>query len=422
MFSKIVNKIKSDNLLKGSMILFIMINIFNVINYIFQFSMVRLLGPEDYGIFAVLMSFVYIFSIFVESIQTVISKYTSKFNVEGHKGKIKRLIFKSIKKSLYVAFFIFLLLIPVSFLLSYILKINVSFIIFTNLLLFAIVSQPILRGVLQGTKNFKQLGWNMIIEASLKLIISISLVLIGFRVYGPITGVILGALISFFIIFLNIKDIIKSKEEEESFDNIYSFSLPVIISMIAIVLMYSVDIIIAKAIFNPELAGKYAVVSMFGKIIFFGTYAIGKAMFPFSTESHESGKNAFGIFKKSLIMASLFIIVCLFAYLITPSLIIRTLAGSKYLDISGLLFIVGLAFSFVSLSNLFVLYLLSINKLNKSYWSLLLLSIIQIISLIVFGKDIFSFSITLLIVNLMLLIYSGYLIFRESKLKFESIF
>jgi len=412
MFLKIINRIKTDGLLKGSIILFVMINIFNLINYIFQFSMVRLLGPEDYGILAVLMSFVYIFSIFVEPIQTVISKYTSKFNFHGNYGKIKWLLFKSLKKSLIFSSILFLVLLPISFLFSYLLNIHVSLIIFTNLLLFVIISQPILRGVLQGTKNFKQLGWNMIIEASLKLVISIGLVLIGFRVYGPMAGVIIGSLFSFIIMFFNIKYIFKSKSQEETIGDIYSFNLPVIISMIAIVIMYSVDIIIAKAVFNPEIAGKYAVVSMFGKIIFFSTYAIGKAMFPFSTESHESKKNTFGIFKKSLIMGLFFISICLLAYLFFPSLIILIFAGSKYVDISGLLFIVGIAFSFVSVSNLFILYLLSINKLNKGALVLFFIAILQIFSLIIFGKDLRSYSITLLIVNLVLFSYSAYLLVK----------
>ena len=60
--------------------------------------------------------------------------------------------------------------------------------------------------------------------------------------------------------------------------------------MLAIVLMYSLDIILAKRFFSAEDAGKYAVISMLGKMIFFGTAAIGKAMFPFTSENYESGK------------------------------------------------------------------------------------------------------------------------------------
>ena len=81
MFKKI-KKIWEDELIKGSFILFVLIGFFNLFNYLFQMSMARMLGPSDYGILAVLMSFIYIFSIPSEAIQTIISRYTSKFNIK----------------------------------------------------------------------------------------------------------------------------------------------------------------------------------------------------------------------------------------------------------------------------------------------------------------------------------------------------
>ena len=63
MIEKIKNKIRSDELLKGSFILFIMINIFNLLNQVFHLIMARLLGPADYGTLTVLFSLIYIFAI-----------------------------------------------------------------------------------------------------------------------------------------------------------------------------------------------------------------------------------------------------------------------------------------------------------------------------------------------------------------------
>ena len=84
-----LEKIKKDGLIRGSLVMFIMIGIFNVLNYVFQMSMARLLGPADYGILAVLMSIVYIFGIPSEAIQTVITRYTSKLGIKKENGKIR---------------------------------------------------------------------------------------------------------------------------------------------------------------------------------------------------------------------------------------------------------------------------------------------------------------------------------------------
>jgi O-antigen/teichoic acid export membrane protein len=103
-----LKKLRKDELVRGSLILIIMIGIFNILNYIFQISMARMLGPADYGVLAVLMSIVYIFGIPSEAIQTIISRYTSKFNVRRSLGKIKEMLIKSVKRGLLFSLIIFL--------------------------------------------------------------------------------------------------------------------------------------------------------------------------------------------------------------------------------------------------------------------------------------------------------------------------
>src|SRR3989338_1959753 len=90
----------SNELGRGAFILFITINIFNLLNFLFHFSMGRLLGPAAYGILAVLMSLVYIYNIPSEAIQNIISRYTSKFNIKKEHGKIKSLLFKGLFKGI----------------------------------------------------------------------------------------------------------------------------------------------------------------------------------------------------------------------------------------------------------------------------------------------------------------------------------
>jgi len=89
--SEKLGNLKSNELLKGSLILLILLNIGNVINYVFQFSMARMLGPIDYGVFAVLTNIVYIFSVPTLSIQTVVSKNTTKFAIKNEYGNNKRI-------------------------------------------------------------------------------------------------------------------------------------------------------------------------------------------------------------------------------------------------------------------------------------------------------------------------------------------
>ena len=66
----------------------------------------------------------------------------------------------------------------------------------------------------------------------------------------------------------------------------------------------SIDIILSRVFFSEVIAGHYAVANLTGKIIFFGTVAISKAMFPISSEKSKRGNKTYNILYKSLLIVS----------------------------------------------------------------------------------------------------------------------
>src|SRR3989344_2581040 len=158
MIKKLFSKIFPSELEKGAFILLVTMNIFNVLNFLFHFFMGRILGPADYGVLAVLMSFIYIYSIPSEAIQNIISRYTSKLNLKKNYGKIKFLMLKALKKSLKISVTIFILATGFTFILSKLLEINFWLIFLINIVIFFSFFIPIIRGILQGRKKFFRLG------------------------------------------------------------------------------------------------------------------------------------------------------------------------------------------------------------------------------------------------------------------------
>jgi len=405
MFDKIKN-IKKDELVRGGIILFLMMNIANFLNYIFQFSMARLLGPVDYGIFAVLMALLYIFLIPSETVQTILAKYTSKFNVKKKLGKISELLKRSMKNGLIFSAAAFLILIPVAFFLSGFLNISLPLIIITNLFVILAFTSPIVRGILQGMKRFRELGINIFIESFIKIVAGILLVLFSWKVYGGVAGIILGGVVSLILAYYILKKTLPKKSKEEKFKGIYSYSLPIFVVMISIVLMYSLDIILARRFFSPEIAGKYAVAAIMGKIILFATFSIGKAMFPIATEKHESGKSSLSIFRKAFTITLLISLSALLIYFFFPKLVVSLLFGQAYLEVYNILFLVGLAYTFLTLANIIILYGISANKIKNSAFFSFIPVILQIALLSIFNSNLFMFSLALVFSNIAMLIYS----------------
>jgi len=408
MLSEKINLLKQDELVKGSIILFLLLMIFNFLNYVFQISMAKLLGPADYGVLAVLMSFIYIISIPSEAIQTIISKYTSKFNSNNNLGEMKDLLLRSLKKGVMLSFIAFLIFLPIALVLSKFLNIEFWLIAITGLSIFYVFIIPILRGIIQGRKKFVGLGINLVLESFIKVIASILLVVIGFRVYGAMFGLLIAFLIAFILAFYPIKGITQSIRKRSEFKEVYSANFPVLIAITSVILIYSLDIILARRFFSPEIAGQYAFVSLIGKVVIFSSSAIGKAMFPISSENFENGKRTSGLLKKALILVSLISVVALFFYITIPKLviIILSLGSQQYLYGANILFTLGLAFSFVSLSNILILYNISINKMKKSSFGLIVFVILEIILLSIFNSNLREFSIALLFVSFIMMIYS----------------
>lgn len=405
-----VEKIKKDDLVKGSFILLILVNIFNVLGYIFQFSMARLLGPAQYSILAVLMSVIYVFAIPIETLRTTITKYVSRFNVKDEKGKIKDIVLTISKKGFFASIIAFIIYIPIVFVLSYLLEIEAGLFFVIGILIFSFVSISILRGALQGRKKFTLLGTNMVFEGIIKVVLGISLVLIGFQVYGAVTGLVFASVFSLFIGYIFMQDIFKAKRKKAEFKGIGKYSLYMFVAVTAIVLMYSIDTIFAKFFFSDEIAGQYAVVAMLGRIIFFGTIAVSRAMFPFTSENHENGDKTKNLLKKSLGIVAGLCVIALLLYLIFPKLVIGILFGAEYVGVYGILFFVGLALSLLALTNVIIFYGLSTDKIRKNAWFLFIFVAIEAILFSLFHATLVEFSIVFILANVLMLIGAIFLI------------
>ena len=404
-----IKKILGSELGKGAIILFIMMNLANLLNFIFHFAMGRMLGPAGYGTFAVLMSLMYIYSIPIESIQNLISRYTTKLNLEKNYGRIKFLMIKSLKKGIIFSFTLFLILIPFSLLISKFLEINFWLIIVANIFIFSAFSSPITRGVLQGRKKFGFFGGSLIIESLIKISVGFLLVFLGLKVFGAIIGVLIGVLFGILISIYFSRDLFKEKIEKVKFKEIYTQSIPYFFATIVVLLVFSLDIILAKRFFSEELAGKYAVLSMLGKMIYFATISIGKAMFPLTSEKHDNGGDSKKLFRKSMLMILFICFGAVLVYAIMPKFIILVLYGAQYIDMASFLVYSGIAFSFLALSNLMLIYGLSTNKLKKSGFLFVFL-LIEITLLSLFHDNILEYILAFMFSNIVMFIGSLFLV------------
>ncbi len=411
-----MNFIKKNELFRGSLILFILINLGNLINYLYQIIMARMLGPSDYGILAVLISFTYIFAIPTLAIQTAVSKKIAIFNVQKEYSKMKGLFFSFLKRLFILSLIVFVLFVILSFFIVKPLNISFWLLILTGILIITSFVYPLAAGSLQGMKKFSALGWNTVFIFSIKIISAIILVLLGFKIYGAILGLILGVIFGFIFALPYIKEIINAKTENDGIKFFNRENILIFSAMLVFVFIYSIDVILARAFFPSNIVGKYAVISTIGKIILFSTMSIGNAMFPISAERHYAGAKTKGIIKKASLYVFFLCAVAIILFIIFPELIIKLLFGNQYLETAKLLPYLGIAFSFTAFLNILILYRISKDEFNSLHLFLITLFLaIEVVLLFLFNANIKQFTLAFMFSSIITFIGSFILIRKWRK-------
>jgi len=399
--------VELDKLLwKGSLVLLISFGIFNFLNFVFQLSMARMLSIVDYGIFATLFSMIYMLAVFTESIQTIMTKYSSR---EDDKGRLKNIMKKALKKSGFVSLGLFITYLILAVPLSFLLRINYFLLFLTGIFIFSAFLSPITRGVMQGRKKFLALGTNMVLESGLKLLLAVALVFLGWRVYGAIIGALIGVFVAFLLSFFQLGKMIKEEERKSKTKGIYDYAKPTFFITLIIVVFYSIDIIIAKIVFPEEIAGFYAIASVLSKAIFWGTLPISKAMFPLSSENFKDKKKSENVFLNALIFVSILVAIALAMFYFASGLVILIFSGKFIYESISILFYLGIGTSVLSLTNLILLHKLSINKI-RNYKYLFIFLILEIFLLFYFSSNLFEFSIAFIVASAAFLLGSIVLI------------
>ena len=383
--------------------------------------MAKTLGPEDYGVLAVLMSLFYFIGMPSEIIQTTVSRYSTKFKARKEYGKIKRILIDFMFNGFFISLAIFIVAMPLFYWYSKFVDVSFSLVVLMALIIFPSFLAPVSRGILQGMKKFNSLGINMVIEASVKLIVALLLVYFGFRVYGAVIGTLIGATIALIISFLPLGRIIRTGKEEKKIPHILSYSSSIFYAMIVIMFIQSIDIILAKRFFSSTVAGQYAAASLVGKMIFLCTLSISKVLLPISSEKYENGENSFRAFIKSFFVIAL---LCTGATLVIigfQDILISVIFSSEYFGIKNILLNLCLAFSFISLSNLILVYGISTNKKVKA-WHLLVFCIMQLELLYVFSYSLVAFSLAMLLTSIILFLSSLLIVFfKRSKITHKNL-
>lgn len=371
--------------------IFLAVGIFNFLNLLYQVFMARNLSPASYGILNSLFSILMLVSIPSGTLQTVVTKFVSGFYAVKDYEKINILLFSFVKKTFIFGIFILIILSAASRSISSFLRIDsaILIIILGVIILFSIIS-PLIQGVLQGLQRFGRIGFIIISDGSIKLLLGIIFVSAGFGITGAMSALAISVfttlVLSSIVLFYALPKSAQSVNPDAvSIPRIYRYFYAVVTVYLCFMALTNIDVLLVKHFFEPLEAGYYSISQMVGKIILFLPVAITLVMFPKTSEFHTQAKDTLSLLKKSLLYVG---ILCGFTSVICllfPGLIIRILSGQEHSDCIPLARIFSITMFFFALLYVLLFYHLSIHYTGFIY-SLLLFTILQIVMIVLFHQ------------------------------------
>lgn len=356
-------------LLAGGAVLFLGMTVANVGAYALNLVVGRLLGPVEFGSFVSLVSVAAILTMPGTGLSTVAAKFAASADVD-HQSAALRGLAQFIERlagwfGLVLAVLMIALAGPIQ---GFLHLASVAPVIVLAVSFSVSFFVPALRGLLQGLHQFGSLSFNTALEPLIKLIAAIGLIRIGFGVSGAVASY--G--IAFACCYVAARWVLRQTMRGGSVSPIdrgavWRYSLPTMATLIALSLLTSVDVILAKHYFSPADAGIYAGLATIGKIVLYVATPLVAVMFPLIATKISRGERHITLLVQTLALMIVGSFAVLALFVLFPSQSVTLLFGQRYLAAAPHLASYGLAMLLLSLVTVFVHYFLSIGFTRVSW-------------------------------------------------------
>jgi O-antigen/teichoic acid export membrane protein len=239
-----------------------------------------------------------------------------------------------------------------------------------------------LRGEVQGQQNFRRLGINL----GLEVVVKVALTPLALLVLPGISGAILATLAAIPTSLVQVWHRTKSKLVSKAKRlEVRLYALPVFTHLSAQAIIINSDVLMVNALLPAREAGIYAAVALIGRAIFYGSWAVGAAVFPMVTARHKAGQNHHQLLYLALIAVGLFSLSATAFCSLFPELVITLLFGSSFSKGAALVAPYALMTSLYTLANVISNHYLALGNHRAGYLSLV--GVILQITLILSNHD-----------------------------------
>jgi len=345
----------------------------NIFRYLFHLILLRFLVPAEYGEFLSYLSLIYILSIPMGTVATVVTKFVADFKAKEDLKSINLFFYYLLKTLSPIALTLGLSLLIFANPLSVLFKAHPIAFVVLGLSMFVSLFQTIVTSYITAFQKFMYLSVVGFIGVFLTIFLSVLFIRLGLGATGAVLGQLSAGLIGTVIIFWKIRPAIYPRKivktpPQFSLGGFTGFSFLYSLGTLSLI---STDILVLRAFSDAYFSGLYSALSILGRMILFGLTPLITLTLPIATHRHTVLGSANSVLIKlgSLILALGLIGAGIFS--LFPGFITRVLSGTAYLAITPYLSIFAFSMVFFALSQFILSFLMAIRRPEANYLLLL---------------------------------------------------
>jgi O-antigen/teichoic acid export membrane protein len=332
------------------------------LNYVFLLAAGRLLGSEDYGALAALLGLLTLVLLPTGAIQLAVSRDVARHLAVGERDEADAFGRATLRLALVATVPIVALGLVLAIPLGRALHIESrGVVLLTAAGLVGALTSPIAMGVLQGYQRFGAVAGMQVFPSALRLGLLGLAALVGLSLGGAVLATVLAGLAGAGLALALVREplVRGARLARPALGPFLRYLWPVLLGLIGISVLTTVDLLVVKARFAPDVAGEYAAASAFARIAFFVPATILTVLFPVTAARQARGQDTEDILGRSLLVTAAFGALLALFYGMAGRGLMGTSFGAEFADGGDLLVLFAVSMTLYSLANVLVGFHLS---------------------------------------------------------------
>jgi O-antigen/teichoic acid export membrane protein len=234
-------------------------------------------------------------------------------------------------------------------------------VVWTGLAVAAFWHVAVPRGALQGTQRFSAMSANLALELIVRTGALAIFLWLGFSVSGAMAAILAGCVTAYALGVFALRDTLAQHGESVRLRTMFIFSLTAAAGTLGILLLYNMDVVLAKHYLDNHNAGIYGGLNKIGTILYFGTLSVSQVIFPRVVEAVATNSHPGRLLLLSAGLLCSLGAGALVVFAVASKLLVLLLYGAGFEDAVPYVFVVGLIGLGLSLDNLLLQFLMAVH-------------------------------------------------------------